>query len=184
MTARERWQAYLREDLTSPEAILGVFGAALGSHLSRDPREWGGGARGYFHRLEYHMERSAMEASIHGGMAAVMGYDTRYHRYPGRPVWLRASQAVKRVFLTYDHSGHLAFDLPGLAGIYGNNMLSTYWVPHRRPLGQGVRSADVELAVQGGLNLGKEFGPDLKRMLRRKPRAPVAEASVQAEANR
>jgi hypothetical protein len=169
MTTQERWSAYLRENFTSPSAILLPFGTALISHIGRDPREWGEGAQGYGHRVGSHLARATMKGTIKFGLAAALRYDTRYHRHEGQKGWQRAGYALRRTFFTCDRSGRTVLDIPGLASIYGSSMLATYWHPqHYGPLAQGLHAANFGIPAQVATNFAKEFGPDLKHFLQRK----------------
>ncbi len=165
MTAQERWHAYLHDNFTGVGALAGFFGAAALGQLGREPREWGLGAEGYWHRVGNHMGRAAIRGSIQSGLAAAMGYDTRYHRMGGHHGLTRAGHALRRTLVTQNAEGHSVFDLPGVAGIYGGDMLAMYWHPHRyTPLGQGLRGGNFGLGFQAAGNLVKEFGPDLKQL--------------------
>ncbi len=52
MSTHERWHGYLHENLLSSKFALQVMGTAFIEHISKDPKEWGVGARGYFHRVQ------------------------------------------------------------------------------------------------------------------------------------
>lgn len=166
MTDAERWHDYLHDNFTGVGPVVGFFSAAAIGQLGRDPHEWGLGAQGYWHRVGNHMGRAAIRGSIEAGLAAALHYDTRYHRLPGDKGLHRARHALRRTFFTRNEDGKTVLDVPNLAGIYGADMLSTYWRPHRfTPFGSGVRAANFGLAFQTAGNLGKEFGPDLKRLI-------------------
>ena len=169
MSHRERWHRYLHENLLSSQFVLGVFGSALISHISRDPVEWGLGAHGYFHRVQNRFYTAGIDGVVHDSLAAALHEDTRYQPYRGDGKGLsRAAHAVKRTFLTYNDSGQRVFDFSGLAGIYSSSMLSTYWHPHPSPLGAGVRAGNFGVILQTGMNVFKEFSPDLKHAILRK----------------
>jgi len=166
MTDQERWHAYVHDNFTSPGSLFGFFGSAALGQLGREPREWGLGARGYWHRVGNHMGRAAIRGSIQAGLAAALGYDTRYRRLPGQSGLARARHALRRTFLTQNEAGRTVVDVPTLAGVYGGDILATYWHPRRyTPLGRGFQAANFGMAFQAAGNLGKEFGPDLKRLV-------------------
>ncbi len=81
---------------------------------------------------------------------------------------LLAQVATERTFLTYGDHGQRELDISGLSGIYGSSMLSMYWYPsYYSPLVQGVQGGHGGVAIQTGLNLLKEFSPELARPFRR-----------------
>ena len=168
MSAHERWHGFLHENLLGSQFVIGVFASALVSHISRDPVEWGLGAHGYFHRVENRFYTAEIDGVVHSSLAAFLRQDTRYHRSGSSNPFRRVGHAVQRTFLTYNDSGRRAFDFSGMAGIYGSNMLATYWHPRPSPLGVGVRAGNFGLIVQTGTNLFKEFSPDVKRIFSRK----------------
>lgn len=166
MTAQERWHAYLHDNFTGPASVVGFFGSAALGQLGREPREWGLGPRGYWHRVGNHMGRAAIRGSIQSGLAAAMGYDTRYHRLEGRKGIVRAGHALRRTLFTQNEAGRSVIDVPTLAGVYGSDMLATFWHPSRyTPLGRGLQAGNFGVGFQAAGNLAKEFGPDLKRLV-------------------
>ncbi len=169
MTSQERWHAYLHDNFTGVGAVAGFFGSAAIGQLGREPREWGSGAQGYWHRVGNHMGRAAIRGSIEAGLAAGLHYDTRYHRQPGRSGLARARHALRRTLFTQNEAGKTVVDLPGLAGVYGGDILATYWNPRRyTPLGRGLQGGNFGVGFQAAGNLAKEFGPDLKHLILRK----------------
>ena len=169
MTGQERWQAYVHDNYTSPAAAIGFFGSAALGQLSHDTREWGLGAQGYWHRVGNHVGRAAIRGSIESGLAAALHYDIRYQRMPGASGLARTRHALRRTLFTRNQEGKSVVDVPALAGIYGGDMLSTFWHPRRyTPFGSGLRGGNFGLGFQAAGNLAKEFGPDLKHLILRK----------------
>jgi len=66
--------------------------------------------------------------------------------------------------LTYDRNGETTLDIAGLAGLYSGPMIMTAWYPDNyTALGYGVRQGNIAAAIKTGIDLIREFGPDLKR---------------------
>ena len=166
MTAPERWHDYLHENFIGPGPVIGFFASAALGQMGREPREWGLGAQGYWHRVGNHMGRAAIRGSIQSGLAAALHYDTRYHRLPGENGFVRVRHALSRTLFTQNEAGRSVVDVPTLAGVYGGDMLATYWHPHRyTPMGRGLQAGNLGIGFQAAGNLAKEFGPDLKHAL-------------------
>ena len=106
MTNQERWHDYLHDNFTGPAAVAGFFASAAIGQLGREPREWGEGAQGYWHRVGHHMGRAAIRGSVEAGLAAALHYDTRYHRMPGHNGFARAGHALRRTLFTQNETGH------------------------------------------------------------------------------
>jgi hypothetical protein len=169
MTTQERLQAYVHDNFTGAGAVAGFFGSAAIGQLGREPREWGLGAQGYWHRVGNHVGRAAIRGSIQSSLAAALHYDTRYHRLEGRNGLTRTGHALRRTLVTKDEAGRSVFDLPTVAGVYGSDMLATFWHPNRyTPFGRGLQAGNFGLGFQAVGNLAKEFGPDLKHLITKK----------------
>lgn len=167
MSAHDRWCSYVKQNFTTPGVAIRTFGAGLGEQLGTKPPEWGGGVNGYFHRTGSELGRFTMQGTIQASMAAGLHQDTRYIPCHCTGISSRALHAVGRNFLTYGERGQRQLDVSGLSGIYGSSMLSIYWYPgHYSPLVQGVQGGHGGVAIQTGLNLLKEFSPELARPFR------------------
>ena len=163
MTANQRWNDYVSGSLLSTSVAFRSLASAAISQINKEPLRWGQGSRGYFERAGSHWARFAVQGTIHSGLAAALGHDTRYFREPENSGWHRTGHALRRTLFTQNREGHTVFDVSQMAGLYGAPMVSSLWHPNRfNPFTQGVHAGTFGIAVQAGSNLFKEFGPDLK----------------------
>lgn len=168
MTSGQRWNDFVSTSLASPSVAMRTLTAAAISHINREPVSWGMGSRGFFERAGSHYARSAVEGSIHSGLAAALGHDTRYFREPGQSGWRRARHALRRTFVTRDREGHDVFDISQMTALYASPMIATTWHPRRcGALTEGFRAGNFGVGAQAVGNLFREFGPDLKHLLRK-----------------
>jgi hypothetical protein len=168
MTSGQRWNDFVSTSLASPSVALRVLTSAALSHINREPVSWGMGSRGFFERAGSHYARFAVQGSIHSGLAAALGHDTRYFREPGKTGWRRARHALRRTFVTRDREGHEVFDISQMTAFYASPMIATAWHPrHCGALTQGFRAGNFGVGAQAVGNLFREFGPDLKHLLRK-----------------
>src|ERR1700678_1019556 len=161
MTADQRWNDYISGSLLSPGVAFRSLASAAISHVSKDPVQWGQGSRGYFERVGDHWARFAVEGTIHSGLAAALGHDTRYFREPGKTGWQRTRHALRRTLFTQNREGHTVFDVSQMAGLFGTPMAASLWTPrnhHRSALDEGVRAGTFGIGMQAGSNMFKEFG--------------------------
>jgi hypothetical protein len=166
MTSGQRWNDFVTTSLASPSVALRVLSSAALSHINREPVAWGMGSRGFFERAGSHYARVAAQGSIHSGLAAALGHDTRYLREPGQCNWRRARHALRRTFVTRDREGRDVFDISEMTALYATPMIATAWHPRRcGALTQGFRAGSLGVGAQAVGNLFREFGPDLKRLL-------------------
>lgn len=169
LTGEQRWDRYWHQSFLSPGLYAASAGAAIGGQLSNDPPEWGQGTKGYSHRVGSLFATFALQTTLYEGSSAVLGYEPRYLRCQCRGFRPRFAYAVKRTFVTTDNMGRLRPQFPSVIAAYGSGMLSTYWYPDRyNPLKDGFRQGNQQMGFQVGVNVIQEFGPELKRIFRRK----------------
>lgn len=86
------------------------------------------------------------------------GYDTHSPREA-------TGNAIEMTLLTRDHRGRLIIDAAQLAGAYGSGMISTTWYQSSGgAAAQDSRTGNLNLALMAGINLVREFQPELKRV--------------------
>ncbi len=167
LTSSQRWDHYWNGTLLSPNLYGASFASALVSHIDHDPPEWRQGFAGYTRRSASEYGLHVIQTTVHQAGAAAMGLDPRYQRCDCKGLWRRSGHAVKWSFLTRNNAGNTRFDVPAMAGAYAGGMLSMSWYPHRfNPLTDGLRVGNQEVGLVVGLNVIREFGPDLRHIFR------------------
>ena len=168
LSASERWKRYAMTTVASPGFYLSAAGSAIGAQWRDKPPEWEQGMTGYGKRAASQLGRFGIQATVHQGLSAAAGTDPRYLRCECKGFGPRFGHALKWTFLTKNREGQTRFDAPALAGYYGGGMLSMYWHPSRYdPLTDGVREGTQQVGFAMGINVLREFGPELKRWIRR-----------------
>jgi len=167
LSGAERWHRYWKDTILSPGLYFAATGAASGSQLAHDPPEWHQGAKGYARRSASLLGLFTIQETVAQAGAAALGYDPRYIQCECRGFFRRSGHAILWTFLTKNEQGSTRFNLPALAGAYGSGMLSTYWYPPRyNPLSDGVRVGNQQVGFDVGVNLIREFSPELKKFFR------------------
>ena len=169
MTAKERRDTYLREAFWSPAVFFRAAGPALGNHLGNRPPQWEQGAAGYSRRFADRFGRFALQESYEAATAAALRHDVRYHRSRATGFWPRAAHALSSNFVTYNQSGRRVPNVARLGSVTAAEFTATRWMPdgYRGP-GRALRGAGLQIGVSSAVNLVREFGPELKRIFRRK----------------
>jgi hypothetical protein len=163
MTGKERWNLYTKGTLLSPSPYVMGLGLASVAEASNEPKEWGGGWGGYRERVASTYGIILTEETIHQGLATALRTDPRYLRCDCKNGWHRSWNAIEMTLLTRDNRGRLTIDAAQIAGAYGSGMISTFWYPSRySPTGLGLRTGNLNLAIVAGVNIVKEFSPELK----------------------
>jgi opacity protein-like surface antigen len=168
MTSGQRWTDFVTGNLASPAVALRALSSAAISHINREPLSYGMGSRGFFERAGSHYARFAVQGALHSGVAAALGHDTRYFREPDANGWRRAGHALRRTFVTRNREGQNVFDVSEIASLYASPMIASTWHPRpMSPLTQGFRGGNFGVGTQALGNLFREFGPDLKHLVRK-----------------
>lgn len=177
LRARDRVALFYKGYLVSPMSYAAMVTSASAGWAAGEPEGWGRTLRGYGQRTGTEFALYTSEEAVHDVGDAALGLDPRYFSCRCSGLWHRSRHALKMTMLAYDGSGKLHLDLPRFAGDYGSSMLVTTWYPSAySPLVQGVRMGHVQVGLDAGTNLLREFSPEIKRFFRAfkfaKPAAP------------
>jgi hypothetical protein len=164
LTGKQLSDRFFKEYLGSPFTYIAAAGAASGGQIGNDPKEWTRSWEGYGKRVGTTFAMFTIDTGVHEAGDAALGLDPRYFRCRCRGGLRRSWNAVEMSFLAYDGKGRKRFDLPQLSGAYGSGMIVTTWYPQRYdPLVQGVQMGHQQMGFVVGINLIREFSPELKR---------------------
>jgi len=168
LTGEQRAELFFKGYVGSPTVYYESVASASGQWVAGEPEGWGRTFGGYGKRAGTSFTLLVMEEGIHEAGDAALGLDPRYFRCRCSGGWHRAGNAVKMTFLAYDGSGRLHLDMPRIVGDYGGSMIVTTWYPAQyAPLVQGVQMGHAQLGMDVGINLARDFSPELKRFLHR-----------------
>jgi hypothetical protein len=164
LSAGRRSDRFFKEYLGSPFTYVAAAGAASGGQIGDDPKEWGRTWEGYGKRVGTTFAMFTIDTGVHEAGDAALGLDPRYFRCRCQGGLRRTWNALEMSFLAYDNAGRKHFDFPQLAGAYGSSMIVTTWYPaHYSPLVQGVQMGHQQVGLAVGVNMVREFSPELKR---------------------
>lgn len=145
--------------------LSSVVGAGF-DHLDNYPSEWGQGAKGYGRRVTSIYGRYTIETMMKAGLDVGFKTDPRYDRCNCSGVVPRASHAVRRILLTHKDSGGETPNVPIFAAIFGGAVIANQWMPDRlNTIEDHFAVAGVDLAAATGMNIAREFWPDIKKKL-------------------
>jgi hypothetical protein len=169
LTGIERWNLYLRENYWSPSGAFRTVFTALVAQGSNRPPEWGQGFKGYGKRSASAFATYTIQSSIESAGDALLKQDPRYIRCDCEKVSQRVKHAFIYDFFTKNSEGDLRFAYAKVGSAYAAQFIQTLWYPdHYSLLKTGFRQGSQSLAFGFGINLIVEFGPDFKKLLRRK----------------
>ncbi len=164
----DRWNWYVRDTFGPGAALRTGFVAAM-DHADNDPPEWEQGMAGFGRRAASRYGRFALQETIELGGGALLGEDPRYHPCKCSGFFRRSGHALVSTVVARNANGKPTPAFARIAGVYGGSMLATHlWYPSRfTAAGDGFRLGNISLGVSGGVNLVREFWPDIKRVFRR-----------------
>jgi hypothetical protein len=144
-----------------------LAGAKAGINQWRDhPYEWGQGTKGYGRRLGSSIGQNVIDGTIHMGVAVLRGEDPRYFRSECRGTWARMKYALAHTLVARNDKGGRTFAAGRVAGALGGGLISRAWQPDRhRSLWYGFESGGISIGAAAGMNVLREFWPDIKKRL-------------------
>jgi len=169
MTARERWETYVRRAFWSPAAAFRAVGPALGAHLNNEPPEWGQGLAGFGRRTANRFGRFALQETYEAAGAALLQHDVRYFPSAGSGFFPRAAHALKSNFVTYDRNGRAVPHVARLGSAFAAEFTGNLWMPPGRGgASEALRGVGLRLGIGSAFNLLREFSPELRRLFLRR----------------
>jgi hypothetical protein len=154
-------------------------GASAGISQGLDSHSgYGQGAEGFGKRYG-----AAFAGGVHNeffsgfALPSLLHQDPRYFRHGKGPAGPRIGYAMSRVVVAQGDDGSRQFNFSKVLGsLLSASLANAYYPDEDRTVGRTFARAGKHLAVSAGLNVLKEFGPQLRRkMLRKKTKeTPVA----------
>jgi hypothetical protein len=149
-----------------PSGAIGSFIGAGFAQLRNDPEEWGQGFKGFSHRFASLYGRRATANTIALGLDVAMKTDPRYDRCECKSFKPRLGHAILRTFRTRKDSGGEVVNVPLLTGYFGAAAIANQWNPDRlKTGGEIVQTATIDIGFGAGLNVIREFWPDVRKRI-------------------
>ena len=165
MTGDERWKLYFKTSFASWGAYVGpLFAALVLDQAAGDPKEWGGGFRGYGRRAASRVGSSIVQNTVQYSGAALLKEDVRYIASTQHGFKRRTGHALLYGLLTYNNSGHPTVNVANIGGYYAASATSTLWQPNRGNVALFALSDGTQAVGLGALvNMIQEFWPEIRR---------------------
>jgi hypothetical protein len=164
LDGKQRMQEYLKS-LVRPSAVFSNVLIAGFEEARNFPHEWHRTEGGFAKRLGSQYAQYFLDNTIELGFSTIHHEDNRYFRMGDGNFFRRFGNVVKSTVVVSNTHGGQTLALGQIAGAYGSwAIASQVWEP---PSEQRVSRVflwgSVNLAVKGGRNLIREFGPDLRK---------------------
>ena len=169
-------KGYLKRTFSLNSVVMSAAGAGL-SQATNTPGEWGQGAVGYGRRFANSYGKHIIQRTIQYPIARLLHEEISYHRSEKTGFGPRLEYALMSVVITHKTTtGARTVNVGEIAGSLGSGLISRAWQPaSTRSIAMGFGSAGISLGVDAGLNVVREFWPEIRHPHRR---ANAATASV------
>jgi hypothetical protein len=147
--------------------VAGMFAAQ--SQASRSEPSFGQGAAGYARYLGTAGADLVIGNFLtEGVLPSVLHEDPRYFRKGSGSKWSRLGYAMGQIFVTHNDQGHTTLNLSELGGNAGAVAISMAYYPSQRHAEDAANRFGLQLGIDMGNNVLKEFWPEIRRMLSHK----------------
>ena len=142
--------------------------ASAGLNQWRDfPTQWGQGMEGYGRRFASRVGQSTLNNSVRFGVGVALREDPRYFPSARKAFLPRIGHALAYTFVARTDSGGRTFAVSRFAGAFGSAFISNSWYPAGvDDTNHALGRAGITVAVDAGMNVVREFWPDVKRVFR------------------
>jgi hypothetical protein len=168
-TRSERVGAYVTGTFGDKALAESAVQAGIGT-LRHSPKEWSGSITGFGPRMAANFAQHVVRGTLQHGAAALLHEDNRYRPATRKGFWKRSKYAVASTFLARHDNGRRGFAFSRIGSAAGASFIARAWLPRSiATVGAGASSFGLSIAADVGVNMLREFWPDLKhRLLRRK----------------
>jgi hypothetical protein len=164
LDGKQRMQEYLKS-LVRPSAVFSNVLIAGFEEARNFPHEWHRTEGGFAKRLGSQYAQYFLDNTIELGFSTIHHEDNRYFRMGDGNFFKRFGNVVKSTVVVSNTHGGQTIALGQIAGAYGSwAIASQVWEPpSEQRVSRVLLWGSVNLAVKGGRNLIREFGPDLRK---------------------
>jgi hypothetical protein len=168
MTRSERFRHYLTGTF-GPGAAAGVGIRSVIAQVKETPTEWKQNGRGFADRLGDQYAHHIIRGTLEYGTSTVLREDDRYLPSGQTGFWSRTKYAVSSTLLARRDNGQRTFALARMSSAAGTAFITRAWQPASTSgPGSAASNFGFMVAQNAGMNVIREFWPDLKRHFHRR----------------
>jgi hypothetical protein len=164
---RDKFILFVRDTYDPVTFVEAAFDAGIDQGIGRD-RSFGGGGQGYAKRFgaEF-VDQTSFKFFKDFAYPTIFGEDPRYFRMMEGPRKARLLHAVGHTFVTHTDNGEPIFNFSEWLGSISVITLSNVYHPgNGRGFGPTAGGVGLSVGIDMGLDILREFWPDLARKLR------------------
>lgn len=155
---------YAKHELGPKAVVMAGAGAGI-NQATNTPKEWGQGAAGFGRRFGSAFAKHVVQKGIQYPVARMLHEEISYRPSGKHGFGPRTKYALMGVVVTHKTNGNhgRTVNAGEISGAVGSGLISRLWQPASvRTVGAGFSSAGTSLAVDAGLNMVREFWPEIR----------------------
>jgi hypothetical protein len=164
LASEHRFRDFIKASVVSPLFYLQVVGAGLIDEVGGFPKEWTG-SEGFKDRTLVRLAQGFVAEGVGHGVAAVLNHRVQYDACQCRGGLGRTKHAVGRAFVSVTDYGGRGPNVSLWIAKYGSAAIADPWYPASYRQKDVLIQGSVALAIAAGLNVVKEFAPELLRLV-------------------
>jgi len=151
------------------DSVARSLAAAGLDQASGSPYEWGGGMKGFGRRLGSAFGTHIVRSTIHFGVSKMLHEELSYRPSDKHGFRPRLTYALLATVVTHKTTtGRQTVAVGSISGIVGAGFISRLWYPARfHTLGSGFSSMGIGFGTEAGMNVLREFWPEIRHPRRR-----------------
>jgi hypothetical protein len=169
LSARQKFRLAAQDSFDRGTFLLAAAFAGEGQLTKANP-SFRQGVEGYAHYFVT-ADWSIGDYFTEAVFPTILHQDPRYFRKGTGSGLERATYATRQIFWTHTDSGGHMFNLSEIGGNAAAAAVSYAYYPESRGVGNFASKLAIQIGVDMASNVVKEFYPDLRHLLSRKPNA-------------
>jgi hypothetical protein len=167
LTRQDRIRDFLNRGFAPMSILRSGAAAGLGQVREVNP-EWDQGMEGYSLRFASKYGHRLVRLTLESTSSAFLGQDLRYEPSRAAGFWPRTGHALTRVFVARKNDGSHTFASSRFGAAFGAGLISRTWHPRDdRTIGSGLRSGATSIGISAGMNVVREFWPEIRKLFGR-----------------
>ena len=161
----ERTPGQYAKHEAGPKAVVMAGAGAAVNQANHTPQEWGQGAAGFGKRFASAFGKHLVHKGIQYPVARMLHEELSYRPSGKHGFGPRTKYALMGVVVTHKTNGNhgRTVNAGEISGAVGSGLISRLWQPASvRTVSAGFSSAGITLGVDAGLNVVREFWPEIR----------------------
>jgi hypothetical protein len=167
LTTWEKFKYHMQRSVDATEFLRAGAGGALNQWRDH-PTEWGQGWDSYGVRVASHFGQHFVKQQILFAVQAIDHESPEHLRSHRHGLANRVKDSIRYTFTSGTDDGKFMPAYSRFIGAYGAAFIARTWYPDSyQTFGSGLKAGTTSLGIDVGMNLLREFWPDIKKRLRR-----------------